>query len=148
MGQMIHFDLFSAYTNTSSTFISTFFYPSPFGHTTRTFFVQSFFVKSSKWNAHSVHTFMKISVQYSSSIHLYRLSKSNAHLVHTSRQMQYSPSAHLLRRCCQYSPNAHLVLTQYTSDTQLMFCSPFHFCNAHLVLTCNAHLIRCVLCEH
>ena len=32
-------------------------------------FVQSFFVKSSKWNAHLVHTFMK---------------KSNAHLVHTS----------------------------------------------------------------
>ena len=76
------------------------------------------------------------------------MSKSNAHLVHTSRQVQYSPSAHLLRHRCQYSPNAHLVLTQYTSDNQLIFCSPFPFCNAHLVPTCNAHLIRCVLGEH
>ena len=48
----------------------------------------------------------------------------------------------------QYSPNSHLVPSQYTPDTQLMFCSPFHFCNAHLVLTCNAHLIRCVLGGH
>ena len=87
-------------------------------------------------------------MQYSPSIHLHKLSKSNAHLVHTFRQMQYSPSAHLLRHRCQYSPSAHLVPTQYTSDTQLMFCSPFPFCNAHLVLTCNAHLMRCVLGEH
>ena len=26
-----------------------------------------------------------------------------------------------------------------------MFCSLFHFCNAHLMLTCNTHLIRCTM---
>ena len=44
-------------------------------------FCSVIFRQGSKWNAYLVQTFMKMKVQYSPSIHLYRMSKSNTHLV-------------------------------------------------------------------